>query len=31
MTKRTIYEMLAEAGDTSQVVRLNRESGGAGK
>jgi 7,8-dihydro-6-hydroxymethylpterin-pyrophosphokinase len=26
ITKRTVYEMLAEAGDTSQVVRLNRES-----
>ena len=23
ITKRTVYEMLAEAGDTSQVVRLN--------
>jgi len=26
ITKRTVYEMLQEAGDTSQVVRLNRES-----
>ena len=26
VTKRTVYEMLQEAGDTSQVVRLNRES-----
>jgi 2-amino-4-hydroxy-6-hydroxymethyldihydropteridine diphosphokinase len=26
VTKRTVYEMLADAGDTNQVVRLNRES-----
>ena len=26
VTKRTVYEMLQEAGDTSQVVRLNLES-----
>jgi len=26
ISKRTVYEMLQEAGDTSQVVRLNRES-----
>jgi len=26
ITKRTVYEMLQEAGDTSRVVRLNRES-----
>jgi 2-amino-4-hydroxy-6-hydroxymethyldihydropteridine diphosphokinase len=26
ISKRTVFEMLAEAGDTSQVVRLSRES-----